>query len=200
MKALKLLIQLLEVFNRTERKLEEQDRRIKHLEEKMSQIKDQVALLDGRLDTIESALTTETGEIRAIVKDLEDRVAEVEGLDISPQLNRLSAAATRISGLSEAVVAPPPDVEVPSTPGAPVAGELTATSVALSWQPSSDNVGLAGYEVYANGEKIGDATSESFTAISLNPGSNYVFTVRAKDTSDNFSAMSDSLSVDTPAA
>jgi chitodextrinase len=95
---------------------------------------------------------------------------------------------------------PPPDVEVPSTPGAPVAGDITSTSVGLSWEPAKDNVAVAGYELYQNGGKIAEPTSESFNVGGLEPETNYVFTVRAKDTSGNFSAMSDSVSVDTPAA
>ena len=40
------------------------------------------------------------------------------------------------------------DTQAPTVPANVLAGTRTATSVALSWSPSTDNVGIAGYGVY----------------------------------------------------
>jgi len=197
MEVLKFLAEFLRVFNDLNERIVAQDQQIKTLQEQIMPIKDQVQQLGSRLDVIEQTLTDESTELRAIVKALEDRVADVENLDISPELNRLSNMAIKISGLSEAVVAPPPDAEIPSTPGTPTADSVGATSVSLSWSASTDNVSVAGYEVFQNGEKIGDASSTSFSAGGLTPETNYVFAVRAKDAAGNFSALSDGVSVTT---
>src|SRR5262249_25073402 len=131
MEAIKLLISLLtevlRVFNYLNERIVDQEKRIKTLEENFMTNQEQVQALDERLDTVESALNGEVTELKAIVDELK-AAAAANQIDITQQLNRLSNVATRISGLSEAVVAPPPDVEVPSTPGAPVADGVTPTS------------------------------------------------------------------------
>lgn len=66
------------------------------------------------------------------------------------------------------------------------------TEIDLVWNASADADGIAGYEVYADGEKVNTAevTGTAYTVTGLNPGVSYVFTVRAKDTAGNLSAAS----------
>jgi len=72
----------------------------------------------------------------------------------------------------------------------------------LNWQPSSDNVGVAGYTVYRNGAKIGTSagTVTTFTDTTVSPSSNYTYTVDAFDRAGNHSPQSSGLAVVTPAA
>jgi hypothetical protein len=157
-----------------------------------------------RLDTIEAALTAEVTEIRAIIEEI--RV----GGDIAPSLNRLAAVETTIKGISDALTgpgAPTPDSQVPTVPGtpSPLASALTSTSVTLTFAKSTDNVGVTGYEVWANGAKFADfpenTTPGPYVAVvnGLTPSTNYVFTVRAVDAKANFSLHSGEVIVDTPA-
>ncbi|MCW2811356.1 MAG: metallophosphoesterase, partial [Friedmanniella sp.] len=83
------------------------------------------------------------------------------------------------------------DLTAPSVPT-----NLTATastsSVALTWNASTDNTAVAGYVVYRNGTRIGTGTtttSTSYTDASLATG-NYSYTVAALDGVGNLSGQS----------
>ncbi|MFY1689636.1 fibronectin type III domain-containing protein [Plantactinospora sp. WMMB782] len=81
--------------------------------------------------------------------------------------------------------APPVDTVPPSTPGAPVATEVTETSALLTWRPSTDNVTVTGYEVWylrdgGNGFH-NNTTVPSYRFTGLTPGTTYTWTVRASD-------------------
>jgi chitodextrinase len=79
----------------------------------------------------------------------------------------------------------------------------TASSVGLSWSPSTDSTGtLAGYTVYRNGTAIGTANAgtTTFTDSTVQPSTTYSYTVDAFDTAGNHSAQSSALQVTTPAA
>lgn len=71
----------------------------------------------------------------------------------------------------------------------------TNSSVLLTWTGSTDNVGVAGYEVYRNGVKIATVTTTSYTDPSVASGVTYSYTVKAFDAAGNRSAFSTALSV-----
>src|SRR5207253_7818216 len=50
--------------------------------------------------------------------------------------------------------APPSDSLAPSVPFGFVTTSATQSSVSLSWNASTDNVGVAGYDVYENGSSV----------------------------------------------
>ena len=61
----------------------------------------------------------------------------------------------------------------------------TTSSVSLSWSPSTDTLGIAGYDVYRNGTKMTSVTSTSSTQGGLACGTSYWFGVEALDTAGN---------------
>jgi len=65
--------------------------------------------------------------------------------------------------------------------------------IQLSWDPSTDNVGVAGYRVWVDGVAIG-TTTETFYILDLEPG-NYDLTVSAFDAAGNESEQSYPLNV-----
>jgi hypothetical protein len=71
------------------------------------------------------------------------------------------------------------DTTAPSTPANLISTGKTASTVSLSWNASTDNVGVKGYDVYSNGAKISSVTGTSFTASGLTPNTAYSFTVKA---------------------
>jgi chitodextrinase len=81
------------------------------------------------------------------------------------------------------------DNKAPSAPTKLKASSITQTSIKLNWNASSDNVGVAGYEVNYNG-KTKSVTGTSTTLTGLRPNVNYSIKVRAKDTSGNKSSYS----------
>ncbi|WP_253298212.1 glycosyl hydrolase family 18 protein [Paenibacillus sp. MSJ-34] len=91
----------------------------------------------------------------------------------------------------------PGDTTPPTAPTGLTATGKTSTSVSLSWNASTDNVGVTGYEVYRGGTLAGTAASTSYTVTGLSPGTTYSFTVKARDAAGNVSAASSALSVTT---
>ena len=93
--------------------------------------------------------------------------------------------------------APAADTTAPSAPGAPTATATTSSSVTLAWAASTDNVGVAGYDVYRGAALAASATTTSATVTGLAAGASYTFTVRARDAAGNVSPPSPSLTVTT---
>jgi chitodextrinase len=99
-----------------------------------------------------------------------------------------------------AVTTPSADTTPPSVPTG-LAGTLaSATQANLSWNASTDKVGVTGYNVYRNGSKVGTSTSTSYQDTSLAAGTTYTYAVSAYDAAGNTSAQSSSVSIATPAA
>ena len=98
----------------------------------------------------------------------------------------------------------PADTTAPSVPTSLASPTKTTNTVSLSWTASTDNVGVAGYNVYINGS--GTATNASlisgtsYTVTGLTASTPYSFTVKAKDAAGNLSTASAALTVTTSAA
>ena len=93
----------------------------------------------------------------------------------------------------------PPDTTPPSVPNGLAGTATSGTSVALTWNASTDNVGVASYTVFRNSSPIGTSTTTSFTDTGVSPSTTYSYAVSAKDAAGNTSAWSVPVSVTTPA-
>ena len=93
----------------------------------------------------------------------------------------------------------PPDTTPPSVPNGLAGTATSGTSVALTWNASTDNVGVAAYNVFRNGSAIGTSTTTSFTDTGVSPSTTYSYAVSARDAAGNTSAWSVPVSVTTPA-
>src|ERR671937_2446853 len=82
------------------------------------------------------------------------------------------------------------DRQAPTAPTNLTVTGSTQSSVSVSWSASSDNVGVAGYNVYVNGSKVATTTSTSYTASGLTCGSSYTLGVEAFDAAGNVSSRS----------
>lgn len=69
----------------------------------------------------------------------------------------------------------------PSVPTNLTATAVSATQIDLSWTPSTDDVGVAGYKMYRNGSEIGTSPTASFSDTGLSPSTTYTYTARAID-------------------
>ncbi|ONI71316.1 hypothetical protein ALI144C_50960 [Actinosynnema sp. ALI-1.44] len=92
------------------------------------------------------------------------------------------------------------DTEKPSVPQNVRKGDVTTSTVALSWDASTDNVGVTGYEVFVDGQSKATVTGTSAIVDSLTPDTEYAFTVTAKDAAGNTSPPSAPLTVRTSTA
>ncbi|MDT7831617.1 endonuclease [Flavobacteriaceae bacterium S356] len=91
----------------------------------------------------------------------------------------------------------PPDTQAPSNPASLVANNVTQTSVDLSWNASTDNVGVTSYTIYQGGVQIGTSSTTTFGVTGLTASTAYTFTVRASDAAGNQSADSNSVNTTT---
>jgi chitodextrinase len=90
------------------------------------------------------------------------------------------------------------DTTAPSIPTGLQASNITLTSLALLWTPSTDNAGVVRYETRRDGVSIGTSAVPAMAVDGLVAGSTYSFTVRAGDAAGNWSAWSSALSVTIP--
>jgi chitodextrinase len=81
-----------------------------------------------------------------------------------------------------------PDTQPPSTPTGLAASSVAQTSLQLSWNASTDNVGVSGYRLLLNGTQVGTSTSTSYSFTSLACGTSYTLGVAAYDAAGNVSA------------
>jgi len=89
---------------------------------------------------------------------------------------------------------------VPTTPTNLTAKDILPTSFLLSWIASTDNTGIASYEVFKDGVSIGstpNGVQTSMFVTGVTAGGNYSMTVRAKDVFGNVSTLSDPIAVAT---
>ncbi|WP_433226801.1 glycosyl hydrolase family 18 protein [Actinomadura formosensis] len=93
--------------------------------------------------------------------------------------------------------APGDDTQAPTAPSGLTSTGKTATSVSLSWNAATDNVGVTGYDVYNGGTKATSVTGTGATIGGLSAKTAYTFTVKAKDAAGNTSPASNSVSVTT---
>ncbi|MEV7672676.1 glycoside hydrolase family 18 chitinase [Streptomyces sp. NPDC088752] len=72
----------------------------------------------------------------------------------------------------------------PSAPGTPVASNVTDTSVKLTWTAATDDKGVKNYDVLRNGTKVATTTGLTHTDTGLTAGTDYSYSVVARDTTD----------------
>lgn len=89
------------------------------------------------------------------------------------------------------------DTEAPTAPSALTASNVTQTTLDLSWNAASDNVGVTGYDVYQGTSLIGSATGTSTGITGLTASTTYDFSVKAKDAAGNISTSSNTVTVTT---
>lgn len=102
-------------------------------------------------------------------------------------------AAAHVTVVDPDAPLPAADQTPPSAPGGLTATSVTASSLVLGWTPSTDNVGVTGYEVYRNGQSAGTVTAStySYAFTGLASGTAYTFKVAAYDGAGNRTASAD---------
>ncbi|PKV52897.1 putative secreted protein (Por secretion system target) [Aquimarina sp. MAR_2010_214] len=90
-----------------------------------------------------------------------------------------------------------PDTQAPTVPANLTASNIANTSADLSWDASTDNTGVTGYDIYQDGTSIGSSTSTTYSVSGLTANTTYSFTVKAKDAAGNVSGSSNAANVKT---
>jgi chitodextrinase len=117
----------------------------------------------------------------------------LRGLSRSLGLNPKRRAAPGGSGA-------PGDVEAPSVPQNLSATAVSSSQIDLTWDASTDNVGVAGYNIYRDDVLVDTSPTNSYSDTGLASETSYEYEVSAFDAAANESARSDPDSATTAAA
>src|SRR6266853_1717474 len=104
-------------------------------------------------------------------------------------------AAGNISSNSASVSITIADTTPPTTPTGLTAAVAGSTGANLSWNASTDNVGVTGYIVRRNGVQVATPATTSFADAGLSAATTYSYTVAARDAAGNISPDSASVNV-----
>ena len=110
-------------------------------------------------------------------------------------VNNLSGSSNSAS-VTVPSAPPPADTTAPSVPVNLVAS-VSGSNVSLSWNASTDNVGVTGYDVMHNSTLLGSSATTSYVHAAT-AGTTYNYTARAKDAAQNISNASSVLTVTVP--
>lgn len=122
------------------------------------------------------------------------------GLVAQTTLALPASASMGRRGPSVVTTAAPADTTVPSTPTGLTATAVGSSRIDLSWNGSTDNVGVQGYKVFRDGTyltSVGPVGSTSFIDTGLSAGTAYTYTVSAIDAAGGTSGQSTAASATT---
>lgn len=89
------------------------------------------------------------------------------------------------------------DTTPPSTPTGLMASIVNSDSPYISWTVSTDNVGVAGYNIYRNGTYLKSVIGTTVIDSTVSRSTTASYTVAAYDAAGNIGAQSASVSVTT---
>ncbi len=93
----------------------------------------------------------------------------------------------------------PVDTAAPTAPTGLAIADLACRTAKLSWKASTDNVGVAYYDIYRDGQALGTVNASTLSAqITLTPGASWGVYVNARDAAGNVSQASTSLPLKVP--
>jgi len=81
----------------------------------------------------------------------------------------------------------PPNTNAPTTPSNLAGGSAEPTTAGVNWSASTDEVGVAGYNVFRNGVQIGTTAGTSYQDSGLTQATTYTYMVSAFDLAGNTS-------------
>ncbi len=89
------------------------------------------------------------------------------------------------------------DNDPPSIPANLIATAITYNRIDLSWDISTDNVGVTGYRIFRAGTELTTTTDTDYSDTGLTPSTEYTYTVTAYDAAGNGSAVSEPVTATT---
>jgi chitodextrinase len=87
-----------------------------------------------------------------------------------------------------------PDQQAPTIPTNLTATPVSTSQINLTWGTSTDNVGVAGYRVFRNGQQIATTETINYTDTGLTAATMYSYTLSAFDAAGNTSTQTDTVS------
>ena len=106
--------------------------------------------------------------------------------------------AGNFSNPSNTIAVTPQDTQAPTAVSDLSSANVSATSVQLTWSPSTDNTGVTNYEIFQDAVSIGNSGSAtSFNVTGLTASNTYQFSVIAEDNAGNRSGAGNAIDVTT---
>jgi hypothetical protein len=138
-------------------------------------------------------------------------VRTFDGIMDDYRIYNRALSASEVAALYNSTKVSFSDASSPSIPTGLAATAISSYQINLSWNASTDNIGVAGYVIYRGGSQIAvvrSGTTYADTAhplpsvynYSLSPSTAYTYTIAAFDAAGNFSARSVSAGATTPAS
>ncbi|MFJ1958252.1 PQQ-dependent sugar dehydrogenase [Streptomyces microflavus] len=91
------------------------------------------------------------------------------------------------------------DAQPPTIPGNPRVSDLRCDSVTFSWDAANDNVGVAFYDIYHDGQLMKSVSGGTLsTSLSVVPGATWGMYVNARDSAGNVSQASATVQISPP--
>ncbi|MEC0333835.1 hypothetical protein GNQ08_30970 [Paenibacillus macerans] len=150
-----------------------------------------VAVIDANLyqktlaEAIQAVEKAEASKLQSDINAARTLINDLKDTDQKLLLNRLNAI--------QVMPDVPDDQNGPSTPANLVGTNVTPTSIKLSWKASTDDEGGVSYEIYIDGQLIGETRELAYEITNLDPQTSYAFTVKAKDAAGNYSGPSNTV-------
>jgi chitodextrinase len=128
-------------------------------------------------------LLSTTSTTGATVAGLSCGTSQTVGVDAYDAAGNRSARSEVV-----ATTSPCADTQPPTVPANVVASSRTATSIALTWSASTDNVGVVEYGAYRGGSRVASTPETTVVFSGLTCATNYTLGVDARDGAGNRSA------------
>jgi fibronectin type 3 domain-containing protein len=124
-----------------------------------------------------------------------EQILNTENSAASAANQQAQFTSTGMSYYNSIVV--PADAVPPAVPGGLSGNSANPTTAFMTWNAATDNVGVAGYNVFRNGQNVGVTASTSYQDTGLTQADTYAYTVQAFDLGGNLSAPSQQINVTT---
>ena len=115
------------------------------------------------------------GELRRILG------SDFEAVDESGLILSLDSGQVRQTGA---------DSQPPTVPTGLAATVVSSSRIDLSWNASTDNIGVTGYIIYRNGGRIATTSGLAYQSTGLSPSTSYTYQIGAYDAAGNVSSQS----------
>jgi fibronectin type 3 domain-containing protein len=144
----------------------------------------------GSFITSDSRVVASAAEFGALRLDLNTGGATFQFVNTQGQLRDSGSVACDTSGT---------DTTPPSDPSGLTATATYKTNIDLSWNASSDNIGVTGYKIYRDGGHLTDVGPQlTYSDGNVLAGSTHTYTVKAIDAAQNESGHSNQATATTP--
>jgi chitodextrinase len=122
-------------------------------------------------------------------------------VNLQPGINTITVSAGDAAGNTGTdvitVTYNAPDTVAPSVPANLSINTISSSQINLSWNASTDNVAVAGYNIYRNSAFLISVTGTTFQNTGLLPATSYSYQISAVDTTGNESARTSAVSATT---